>query len=46
MYITPIVSFFLEPEAFGDEDYAKLYGRMRTLTNPAAPGVLYVGEWE
>ncbi|GIY31575.1 MH2 domain-containing protein [Caerostris extrusa] len=35
-----------ESEPFNDEEYAKLYGRMRTLTSPASPGVLYVGEWE
>ncbi|KAG8201116.1 hypothetical protein JTE90_028784 [Oedothorax gibbosus] len=34
-----------EIESFADEDYSKLYGRMRSLTNPS-PGVLYVGEWE
>ncbi|XP_055930166.1 uncharacterized protein LOC129960643 isoform X1 [Argiope bruennichi] len=35
-----------ESEPFTDDEYSKLYGRMRTLTSPASPGVLYVGEWE
>ncbi|GFY41527.1 MH2 domain-containing protein [Trichonephila inaurata madagascariensis] len=35
-----------ETDPFMDEEYSRLYGRMRTLTSPASPGVLYVGEWE
>ncbi|XP_042896007.1 uncharacterized protein [Parasteatoda tepidariorum] len=32
-------------ESFNDEEYSKVYGRMRTFQN-TTPGVLYVGEWE
>ncbi|GFU32938.1 MH2 domain-containing protein [Nephila pilipes] len=35
-----------ESETFSEEEYSRLYGRMRTLASPASPGVLYVGEWE
>lgn len=38
--------FGRETEGLSEEDYSRVYGRMRTLTSAASPGVLYVGEWE